>query len=58
MTLNDMTAALNETMAFGTDYAGFFDISEAEAERIASRCESADDFRRIWENESWWRDAE
>lgn len=63
MTLNEMTAALNartdehgERMRFGTNYAGFFDISDEEAERIAARASSADEFIAIWENEDWWAD--
>lgn len=58
MTLNEMTAALNEAKEgrFGNDYAGFFDISNDEAERIAAKSNSADEFEAIWENEDWWTD--
>jgi hypothetical protein len=40
------------------DWAGAYDISKAEATRIATRSGSADDFERIWSDETWWRDAE
>lgn len=62
MTLNEMTAALNDRtdeygdkLHFGGDYAGRFDLSNEQAERIAEKSESADDFIRIWENEDWWQ---
>jgi len=42
--------------AFGTDFAGYYDISATEAERIAARATSLDDFEAIWENENWWQD--
>lgn len=58
MTLSEMTTALNEARQgqFGSDYAGFFDISTSEAERIAERASSADEFEAIWETEDWWTD--
>lgn len=39
---------------FINDWAGYFDITNEQAERIADRAESAADFKRIWENEDWW----
>lgn len=58
MTLNEMTQALNEMKQgrFGTDYAGFYGISIVEADRIAERAESAEQFEDIWESDSWWKD--
>ena len=57
MTLNEMTHAMNATSpTFGTDYAGTFDISRDEAERIAERAASVAEFEAIWENENWWTD--
>lgn len=58
MTITEITAALNEEMngAFGTDFAGHFDISDDEAERIAERAVSVAEFKEIWENEAWWTD--
>jgi len=38
------------------DYAARFDISDDECDRIAEASENFDDFKRIWENETWWRD--
>lgn len=61
MTLNEMTAALNartdeygDTLHFGSDYAGVYDISRDQAERIAAKSNSVEDFESIWENEDWW----
>lgn len=58
MTLDEMTAALNEARGgkFGTDYAGTFDISEAEATRIAAASSSAAEFESTWETQDWWTD--
>lgn len=38
-------------------FTAMFDISDAEAERIAEKCETAAEFQAIWENEDWWADA-
>lgn len=61
MTLNEMTAALNDRtdeygdrLSFGGDYSGEFDISFEQAERIAARAGSAEEFVSIWQNEDWW----
>ena len=35
-----------------------FQISRSEIKRIAQRATTPDDFQRIWENETWWTDAE
>jgi len=58
MTIQDITNALNvlHNNTFGGDYAGFYDISTTEAERIASRADDADDFENIWAGQSWWLD--
>lgn len=58
MTLNEMTAAINEAKGngFSGDYVGVYGISLAEAERIASLSDSAEDFVDHWENEYWWTD--
>jgi len=57
-TLNQMTNLLNEAMdnKFGSDYAGYFDISYDEAERIAEKCETAEQFHNVWADEDWWTD--
>lgn len=59
MTITQLIDALNEKHEnrFGNDFAGFYDISRDEAERIAEKAASADEFEAIWENEGWWRDA-
>lgn len=41
---------------FGTDFAGYFDISYTESVRLAEASESYADFIRMWENEDWWKD--
>jgi hypothetical protein len=59
MTLHEMSAKLMAQGARRTvDWAGEYDISKDEATRIATRSGSADDFERIWSDETWWRDAE
>ena len=59
MNLHEMSAKLIAQGACRTvDWAGEYDISIAEAARIATRSGSADDFERIWSDETWWRDAE
>ena len=59
MNLHEMSAKLIEQGACcAVDWAGEYDISLAEATRIATRSGSADDFERIWSEETWWRDAE
>ena len=59
MTINEIAAAKNEVTsgAFGTDFAGFYDLSKAEADRIAFVSKSLDEFEDIWANEDWWKDA-
>lgn len=49
MTLTEMTAAINEreNNMFGNDYAGFYNISRDEAERIAEKSESPEEFDAI-----------
>ena len=61
MTIHEMTAALNDRtdenggrLHFTGDYAGMFDISTEQAERIAAKADSAADFIRIWESDGWW----
>ena len=59
MTLHEMSAKLMAQGACRTvDWAGEYDISKDEATRIATRSGSADDFERIWSDETWRRDAE
>jgi len=59
MTLHEMSAKLIARGVCRTvDWAGAYDISKDEATRIATRSGSADDFKRIWSDETWWRDAE
>lgn len=59
MTLTEITAAKNLATGntFGTDFAGHYDITISEAERIATRAASLDEFEAIWSGEDWWRDA-
>lgn len=38
------------------DIAGRFDISPAEAERIAASVKTEAEFVRVWENTDWWTD--
>lgn len=58
MTRHEIAALKNESTdnRFGTDFAGFYDISNAEADRIADRANSLAEFEAIWENECWWTD--
>jgi hypothetical protein len=59
MTLHEMSENLISRGVCGTiDWAGVFDISKAEATRIAKESDSAEDFLDTWENTDWWRDAE
>lgn len=65
MNLIDMTRAIEARQieaegfsTFGGNYADHYDISNMEAERIAERANSVEEFEAIWSNESWWRDAE
>tara|TARA_R110000782_G_scaffold245017_1_gene331728 strand:+ start:80 stop:220 length:141 start_codon:yes stop_codon:yes gene_type:complete len=38
------------------DIAGRFDISEAEAGRVAATVETEADFVAVWEDTDWWTD--
>jgi hypothetical protein len=59
MTLHEVSAKLIERGVPRTvDWAGVFDISKAEATRIAKESDSVEDFLDTWENTDWWRDAE
>ena len=44
----------NEIISELGDIAGRFDISGEQADRIAERANSVDEFIAIWENEDWW----
>ncbi len=59
MTLNDIAQLLNarDGSTDPIDWAGVYDISEAEAERIAAASKSDIEFEEIWENERWWLDS-
>ena len=39
------------------DIAGRFDISDAEANRIAKTVDTEADFIEVWEQEDWWTDS-
>lgn len=54
--LHTMSIA-NDGAGFVNDWAGRFDISLPEAERIAARASNAAEFIAVWENEDWWIDA-
>jgi len=57
MTLTEMTRLMNEHHEnFGSDYAGFYDISETEARRIAARSEDVEDFENVWSGQVFWLD--
>ena len=59
MTIAQIIEALNaRNNSFGTDFAGHYDISRTEAERIAVRANSLEEFEAIWNNETDWKDAE
>ncbi len=49
--------AADDFSGFINDWAGRYDISNAEAERIATRAANLADFEAIWSNEDWWTDA-
>jgi len=59
-TLNEMAQMIDARMkadggaGFVNDWAGFFDITPEQAERIAEKAGSAEKFERIWQNENWW----
>lgn len=53
MTTREATTETVEQI-LASDIAGRFDITREEAEAIAERAESGEDFIRIWENENWW----
>lgn len=59
MTRNEIAALKNAATEgqFGADFAGYYDISNDEADRIAERANSLAEFEAIWENQGWWRDA-
>ena len=59
MTRHEIAAAKNEATEghFGTDFAGHYDISADEADRIAARSNSLAEFETIWESSDWWTDA-
>ena len=63
MTINQIVDAINtraitngKTPTFGTDFSGHYDISATEAQRIAARANSLDEFEAIWNNKTDWRD--
>jgi hypothetical protein len=59
MTLHEMSAKLiGRGVCRTVDWAGAYDISKAEATRIAKESDNAEDFLDTWENTDWWRDAE
>jgi len=63
-TLNAIAAELNARQienggaGFSNDWAGFYNISDDEARRIAERADNLSGFEAIWENETDWRDEE
>jgi hypothetical protein len=59
MTLNDIARLLadRDNSSPDIDWAGVYDMSESEAERIAAVAVDDIDFEEIWETESWWRDG-
>ena len=72
MTINEVIAAINArthiengytvdpsnppSHYFVDDFAGTYDISNTEAERIAEKAANLEEFEAIWENETFWRD--
>lgn len=58
MTRHEIATLKNEVTEniFGNDFAGYYDISNAEADRIAARANSLAEFEATWENETWWTD--
>ena len=43
---------------FGTDFAGYYDISETEVDRLLERSETVDDFEILWaSDDDSWTDA-
>ena len=61
-TLSIIAAELNDRIkadggaGFGNDWAGFYDISDAEAQRIAGKSKNAAEFEAAWQNSDWWTD--
>jgi hypothetical protein len=61
-TLSEIAAELNDRMradggaGFGNDWAGFYDISDEEAQRIAERSKNAAEFEARWQDADWWTD--
>ncbi|WP_457645337.1 hypothetical protein [Profundibacter sp.] len=41
-------------VAFIGGYAGVYNLDDEQAERIAERAQTAEQFEDIWENEDWW----
>ena len=62
-TLIKIAAELNDRIkadggsGFINDWAGFYDISDAEAQRIADKSKNADEFEAAWQHADWWTDG-
>tara|TARA_R110000822_G_scaffold292385_1_gene414386 strand:+ start:1108 stop:1281 length:174 start_codon:yes stop_codon:yes gene_type:complete len=56
MTLADMTSALHVHLGSGFfgNYDSQFDVTDEQAERIASKATGAIDFIVIWSFQDWW----
>ena len=57
MTLHEMSAKLiGRGVPRTVDWAGVFDISKAEATRIAKESGTVEEFFDTRENKDWWHD--
>jgi hypothetical protein len=56
MTISDMTSALHEHLESGFfgNYDSHFNLTDEQAERIASKATGAIDFIVIWTDQDWW----
>lgn len=59
MHINEIIEAINNRDGQGSfisDWQGVYDMNQDEAERIAAKATSLEDFENIWRNETWWTD--
>jgi hypothetical protein len=56
MTILDMTIALHEHLESGFfgNYDSHFNLTDEQAERIATKATGAIDFIVIWTSQDWW----
>ena len=56
MALLDMTIALHAHLEYGFfgNYDSYFNLTDEQAERIATKSNDAIDFIVIWTDQDWW----